>query len=73
MQSNELPKPLPTTYPTIQGDPATRRFAIFFFCTLAIITIGVMIGIGVGNISHYGILFLYIKSINLLLIYLRIF
>ncbi|CAF1198941.1 unnamed protein product [Rotaria sp. Silwood1] len=53
MQSNELPKPLPTTYPTIQGDPATRRFAIFFFCTLAIITIGVMIGIGVGNISHY--------------------
>ena len=34
-------------------DAATRTFGIFFLASLALITIGAGIGIGVGNIAHY--------------------
>ncbi|CAF1144073.1 unnamed protein product [Rotaria sordida] len=53
IQSNEPLQSPPTSYHPIHGDPATRRFGIFFFCALSLITIIVMIGIGVGNIPHY--------------------
>ena len=33
-------------------DPATRQFGMVFLGTLALLTIGVGLGIGLGNISH---------------------
>jgi len=35
------------------SDRAARRFGIFLLGTLAVITIGAGIGIGVGNLAHY--------------------
>ncbi len=35
------------------SDRAARRFGIFFLSTLAVMTIGAGVGIGVGNIAHY--------------------
>jgi hypothetical protein len=35
-------------------DPASRIFGYFFLSTLALITIGVIIGIAAGNIAHYS-------------------
>ena len=33
-------------------DPAARRIGLFLFITLAAVTIGAALGIGLGNISH---------------------
>jgi ABC-type proline/glycine betaine transport system permease subunit len=34
-------------------DPATRTFGLFLISTLAMITIGVIVGIIAGNTAHY--------------------
>ncbi|CAF0719603.1 unnamed protein product [Adineta ricciae] len=47
----------PTIYsngrPSLQGDPATYRFALFLLRALAILTFGAVVGVIVGNAAHY--------------------
>ncbi|CAF3473932.1 unnamed protein product [Rotaria socialis] len=45
--------PVTTENHIIRGDPAARRFGLVLFGTLALITIGAGLGIGLGNIAHY--------------------
>ncbi|CAF1512876.1 unnamed protein product [Adineta ricciae] len=55
MQTTQTPFIATSSIPhtSIQGDAATRRFGIVFLGTLAVLTIGAAIGIGVGNLAHY--------------------
>ncbi|CAF4248601.1 unnamed protein product, partial [Rotaria magnacalcarata] len=45
--------PVTTENRIIRGDPAARRFGLVLFGTLALITIGAGLGIGLGNLAHY--------------------
>ncbi|CAF0823408.1 unnamed protein product [Adineta ricciae] len=55
MQTTQTPFIATSSIPhtSIQGDAATRRFGIVFLSTLAVLTIGAGVGIGVGNLAHY--------------------
>ncbi|CAM4881947.1 unnamed protein product [Rotaria socialis] len=58
--------PVTTENHIIRGDPAARRFGLVLFGTLALITIGAVLGIGLGNIAHY----LHILRRRLIILYL---
>ncbi|CAF1170745.1 unnamed protein product [Adineta steineri] len=53
MELNQIPLSQTNSQPSIEGDPATYKFAMFLISALAIITIGSIIGIAAGNAAHY--------------------